>query len=111
MSTHKHTPEPWQALDEILIGPGHDPVFIASFNTDPYWQPYGADGVENAARVAACVNACAGINPEAVPDLLDALCCVVRWHREHDSGAGELFGRDYVTTSILAIAKAEGHVL
>ena len=47
----------------------------------------------------------------AAPDLLEALCCVVRWHREHDSGAGELFGRDYVTTSILAIAKAEGHVL
>lgn len=29
--------------------------------------------VANAQRIIACVNACAGINPDAVPDLLDAL--------------------------------------
>lgn len=28
---------------------------------------------EHAARIVACVNACAGINPEAVPDMLEAL--------------------------------------
>ena len=27
----------------------------------------------NAARIASCVNACEGINPDAVPDMLEAL--------------------------------------
>jgi len=31
----------------------------------------------NAARIVACVNACEGINPEAVPDLLEALRRIV----------------------------------
>ena len=40
--------------------------------------------------------------------MLSALESVVQYHREHDSGAGELFGLDYVTTCIAAIAKARG---
>ena len=40
-------------------------------------------------------------------DLLEACKYVVNWHREHDSGEGELFGLDYVTTCISAIVKAE----
>lgn len=43
----------------------------------------------------------------AAPELLEACKYVVRWHREHDSGSGELFGLDFVTTCIAAIAKAE----
>jgi len=106
MSKHKHTPEPeplWDVVGEGRISTGYVDDIIevrAGARTDSI-----------ARMIVSCVTACAGINPEAVPDLLEALCCVVRWHREHDSGAGELFGRDYVTTSILAIAKAEGHVL
>ncbi len=52
-------------------------------------------------------------NPEAdaqlitaAPELLKALLYVVKYHRENDSGEGELFGLDYVTTAIAAIAKA-----
>lgn len=41
-------------------------------------------------------------------DLLEACKYVVRWHRENDSGEGELYGQDFVTTCIAAIAKAEG---
>lgn len=41
----------------------------------------------------------------AAPDLL-AACRVVRdYHRENDSGSGELFGLDFVTTCIAAIAE------
>ena len=42
-------------------------------------QPLAFDAVavardeEHARRIVACVNACEGINPEAVPELVDAL--------------------------------------
>lgn len=44
----------------------------------------------------------------ATGELLEACKYVVRYHREHDSGEGELFGLDFVTTCISAIHKAEG---
>jgi hypothetical protein len=43
---------------------------------------------------------------KAAPDLLKACKYVVNWHRENDSGEGELFGLDFVTTCINAISKA-----
>ena len=52
----------------------------------------------NADRLAACWNACAGINPEAVPDLLAALKA---------AAAYPVSGNWYEQASI-AIAKAEG---
>lgn len=42
----------------------------------------------------------------AAPEMLEALNYVIKWHREHDSGAGELFGLDFVTTCIAAKRKA-----
>ncbi len=36
----------------------------------------------NAERIVACVNACEGINPEAVPELLDALQDIIADHDE-----------------------------
>jgi hypothetical protein len=44
----------------------------------------------------------------AVPDLIEALEYVINYHREHDSGEGELFGLDFVTTCIAALQKATG---
>jgi hypothetical protein len=44
----------------------------------------------------------------AAPEMLEALKYVIQWHREHDSGEGELFGLDFVTTAIQAVSKAEG---
>ena len=44
----------------------------------------------------------------AAPEMLEALKYVIQWHREHDSGEGELFGLDFVTTAICAVRKAEG---
>ena len=38
--------------------------------------------------------------------LLEACQYVVNWHRKNDSGEGELFGLDFVTTCISAIHKA-----
>lgn len=39
--------------------------------------------------------------------LLEACKYVVKYHREHDSGEGELFGLDFVTTCISAIRESE----
>jgi len=44
----------------------------------------------------------------AAPELLEACKYVVKWHRENDSGEGELYGLDFVTTCIGVIRKAEG---
>ena len=52
--------------------------------------------------IAFIVKAC-----NAHEELVAALKYVVAWHREHDSGEGELFGLDFVTTCISALAKAE----
>jgi purine nucleoside phosphorylase len=78
-----HTPEPWR-VDSIsrscvtndeqgkyvpVSGPGWSALAEFACDTDG-----GEAGVLrgriNAARAVACVNACAGINPEAVPDML-----------------------------------------
>ena len=45
---------------------------------------------------------------KAAPEMLEALKYVVQYHREHDSGEGELFGLDFVTSCIAAISKVEG---
>ena len=100
----KHTSAPWYYTEDAPEAVGSDClgcVIVAEL-----------DGVRVYSKTATRTHATADAKLlAAAPDLLEALCCVVRWHREHDSGAGELFGRDYVTTSIFAIAKAEGHVL
>jgi hypothetical protein len=44
---------------------------------------------------------------EVNTEMLEALKYVVQYHQEHDSGEGELFGLDFVTTCIGAIRKAE----
>ena len=69
----------------------------------------------NASRIAACVNACEGINPEAVPELLEALKELEALRKmPHPSGdlnaavAYRQRERDAVVLSKVAIAKAEG---
>lgn len=68
----------------------------------------GRESDDNIGRAVACVNACAGINPEAVPELLAALeefmgqvddggrglCCGCNFEKAHELG-------------IAAIAKAK----
>jgi hypothetical protein len=43
----------------------------------------------------------------AAPQMFEALAYVVNWHREHDSGEGELFGLDYVTACVSALRAAD----
>ncbi len=72
----KHTPEPW------IISPGAcqnclvtEDAVIAHFVSigERGWET----AIANAHRAWACVNACKGIDPAAVPDLLAALKAAV----------------------------------
>ena len=68
--------------------------------------PAGAEAKEIAGRIVACVNACEGINPEAVPGLLEAcrvvLALLVR-------GVTHFRGRHRIKILDAALAKAEEH--
>lgn len=64
-----HTPEPWCKLNDCgtvgIWGPQGDCVAVNN--------GCSCDNEANADRIVACVNACAGLNPEAVPDVVEAL--------------------------------------
>jgi hypothetical protein len=70
----QHTKAPWHVTDE------GSQIVIQTFSDHPtgtiariYGTGFLVDA--NAQRIVACVNACEGINPEAVSDLLKALQC------------------------------------
>jgi hypothetical protein len=46
-------------------------------STDP--EACDIENEANAIRIVACVNACEGINPEAIPDMLEALNRLAAW--------------------------------
>jgi hypothetical protein len=122
-NTVKHTPEPWIA-EPYRVGPGGSTgcgivstprpghgfgVFRAPrFARREQWEA-------DSARATACVNACKGINPEAVPDLLRAVKIAEKsldgqWRlvyefrdMDRDEAIGALRGM-----FVAAIAKAEG---
>jgi hypothetical protein len=63
-----HSPEPWE-FDRYKDICSSDDKEVASLHYDgsnfDNWKANGA-------RIVACINGCAGINPEAVPELLQA---------------------------------------
>jgi len=64
----------------------------------------------NAERIVACVNGCAGINPEAVPELLEAArLAALNFTRTNHSNPEQMFDDDHEawTALLAAIAKAE----
>ena len=98
--TTKHTPGPWRIGDagHTVFGPPNGepaPKIIAGGLTRA-----------NARRIVACVNACEGINPEAVPDLLQA--CKAALAYMIDDKASDVSGERALSAIRAAIAKAEG---
>ncbi|MFA5187094.1 MAG: hypothetical protein WC551_11480 [Patescibacteria group bacterium] len=49
--------------------------------------PHEADG-EKYERIAECMNACSGLNPEAIPGLVEAAKRVKRWRDTREGIAG-----------------------
>lgn len=100
---NKHTPGPWMTLHQrsqkrhaILTDNAAGPLQMVIAYTDNH-STLTTDEYQAAnARLIA-----------AAPAMLDALAYVVNWHREHDSGEGELFGLDYVTACISALRQAD----
>ncbi|MBE3087783.1 MAG: hypothetical protein IMZ71_01505 [Chloroflexi bacterium] len=121
MGETKHTPEPWIDDPEKGSAYGAAPVIVANL----CWRgdkkreiakvlfDAGSEDPEvhaNARRIVACVNACEGINPEAVPDLLEALMALLSL-RLYADGEGPVIINDYdeeesVQQAKAAIAKA-----
>lgn len=69
-----HTPEPWKVsevgagefITTVPAGPlsgKTEHIATVQYKTSPCW-------AADAARIVSCVNYCAGINPEAIADLL-----------------------------------------
>ena len=101
MSTTKHTPGKW-----ILTPNNTESGDISPFHyiDAPGGQVLAVKAASlseaNAARIVACVNACEGINPEAVPEMLEAL----RWIRDNCTGLPAVAR----ALAARAITKAEG---
>lgn len=121
----KHTPEPWRARKDNSFS------YSTDIRTDIGVGPKGGilkgewiaqvgyttteKGKANAERIVTCVNACAGINPEAVKDLLEALKVITDVIRKRTCGIAlgknEFYMQDEVDNAFIkadeAIAKAE----
>jgi len=78
----EHTPEPWKLLPARNIDSpvgGSNPMLAVGMVGAGSVTAYVSDGwpldeqVANGERIVACVNACQGINPEAVKDMLEYL--------------------------------------
>lgn len=73
----KHTKEPWAITKaswqtSLIVAP-HNGWTVAELSIEDNEDTAEADGAirdANAARIVACVNACAGINPEVVPEMV-----------------------------------------
>jgi hypothetical protein len=96
---NNHTPGPWSKPRNMINDQGlyvADPSGNWDICTITLSHAPTAEQAHANARLIA-----------AAPAMLDALAYVVNWHREHDSGEGELFGLDYVTTCLSALRQAD----
>ena len=111
MSDAKHRPEPWMfdGFQRIraVNGKQDGTEDIAHIYSSWSASRYDAGDYANAHRIVACVNGCAGINPEAVKDLLAACEAVVAKFGEPSGWRGDIC--DVLTAARLAVRKAKGN--
>ncbi len=96
----KYTNTPWMAYKNCIQGN----EFYGDF---PKVVAIVMDMV-NAERACACVNACVGIDPEAVPDLLEALETIARLPIARAYPDGPCIDHHDMQEVLAAIAKAKG---
>ena len=97
----KHTPEPWAVETELnhhIVS--SDGKYIVFFGWEQFPENYEA----NRARIIACVNALAGLNPEAVPNVVEALREAINWAEGYAQG-GVI--PEYLKAARAALAKLE----
>lgn len=102
MGKRNWTPGPWLASNN---GTGLPWFIFQHSKAKPKYiaECPASSGEANAARIVACVNNCEGINPEAVPEMLQALKQVAMYSR-----ICHMVPKDYGDLVAAAIAKAEG---
>jgi hypothetical protein len=110
-NNNQHTPGPWTVYKEQMVlgkppknwrPTQSEPEYIVT-QTRLYTSPDRETANANAARIVACVNACEGLNPEAVRELLEALHTI-----SNKASAGLLCHADapYCCATIGDIARA-----
>lgn len=112
----KHTPPKWSAACHPQTNIAHGyPLFadggvVARFIIPHLDMEHGYTiAKQRAERAAACWNACEGINPDAVPDLLAACKAILADLREaRDTGACSRSRDSQIAEIATAIRKAEG---
>lgn len=79
-TTPAQTAEPWKVVSDALlfngaptIDTGKDGILFVAAVTHAGPEGLHGDPLADAHRIVDCVNACAGINPEMVPALLEYL--------------------------------------
>lgn len=114
---NKHTPGPWTYHHEPSLNRyavraepfGTETILSISYwSRTPIWDRERAEA--DASRIVSCVNACDGINPEAVPDLLAACEAALSFGEGHPDRTPSWHDARLATQLTLraAIAKAEG---
>ena len=104
----QHTPGPWHIdgynMAAIIRDKGKRQFETLAVCGGDNW-------MDNAARIVACVNACEGINPDAVPEMLEALKWVLQCCDPDGDGNQPIQYKDAVHACgrvRAAISKAEG---
>jgi hypothetical protein len=91
--SQKHTPGPWQHVC------GHDTHKVKRDASGRMLGPVTMD-LDDYDRAMDCVNACEGINPEAIPEIVGALKAAIEWH--------DLIRQDYPDMAGLVRALSDG---
>lgn len=83
------TPEPWtnsRGFENLVSShDGQTPICDCRSS----WNPPGPIEHANAERIVACVNACEGLNPEAIPELIAV--CEREWrHSDGETALGNI---------------------
>jgi hypothetical protein len=79
MSEGKHQPEPWEydSMRCTVVDEKGEKVVLDGFSL-ACGAGWGDLPESNRRRIAACVNALEGINPEAVKDMVEALDAIIK---------------------------------
>lgn len=110
-----HTHEPWRLEETLLQGGAVFDIMPAVYGCSASGASAITQARTNGQRIVACVNACEGINPDAVPELLAELRNLrneatgyLRDLARHSVDAATLIGA--LRRAERSIAKAEGNV-
>lgn len=102
----KHTPGPWVYARTYAANQSRWYIIT---NAKGYGPIFEVGGKDNAERIISCVNNCKGINPEAVPLMLEACKWLIKEYQESgDMVMGSKLTNKGFLLAEKAITKAEG---